>query len=554
MTRSQKLALVGAAVLALLALGQTTDASRQMSHTVDEPTHIGSGLEWLERGTQKLHSENPPLGRIGAGLGAYLRGHRLGSRRTALKEGLDALYGVGDYERNLASARLATLPFLLATFLIVGVWAHRRVGALAVPIAIAALATVPPFLGHAALATTDIPFTAGFMALLLAFDLWLERPVLARAAFVGLGLGLAMSTKFSALLLVPAALLPMLLLARPWRHDAFRPSRLAPSILVLLLIAGGLLWASYRFAIGPFDDQDTARFTSICLPDEDGLARRAVTSLSQCSVPAPDASRGLLYLCAHGKKGHASYALGQQSERGFWFFYPLALALRTPLTLWALVLMAVPSLLAPGLRAGLAPLLAAVGALAAVMTSPINIGVRHILPVYPLLAITIGLGLAQGWKSRASWFRALAGLLLAAQAAISLGSHPHELAYFNRLAGSEPGEYLVDSDLDWGQDLVHLERFFADKPDATLHIAYFGNARLCERELPNLKWLKPHRPVSGWIAISEMYYRDHWKLTYSEPCQRDRPRTIKKPHPYRWLQGHEPVARAGRSIRIYRIP
>ena len=76
--------------------------------------------------------------------------------------------------------------------------------------------------------------------------------------------------------------------------------------------------------------------------------------------------------------------------------------------------------------------------------------------------------------------------------------------------------------------------------------------RLCEHDLPPLRWLPPGQPVTGWVAISEMYFRDHWHLTYADACDRLRP--IPTPEgDYGWLAAHEPVAFAGRSIRIYHI-
>ena len=145
-------------------------------------------------------------------------------------------------------------------------------------------------------------------------------------------------------------------------------------------------------------------------------------------------------------------------------------------------------------------------------------------------------------------------LLLVWQSLLVFRAHPDYMAYFNPLAGREPGRVLVDSDLDWGQDLFQLEAFFKDRETDLLHIAYFGSVRLCEHDLPPLRWLEPATQVTGWVAISEMYYRDLWHLTWDDVCDRKRARVSKVRNGYGWLAQHEPVAIAGRSIRIYRIP
>jgi len=135
---------------------------------------------------------------------------------------------------------------------------------------------------------------------------------------------------------------------------------------------------------------------------------------------------------------------------------------------------------------------------------------------------------------------------------LAVRARPDYVAWFNPLAGDEPGRVLVDSDLDWGQDVLQLRDFFAGRDISELHIAYFGNVRICEAGLPPLRWLPPDEPVRGWIAISEMYFRGHWRKVYTDPCERWQGTFHRSTDGYAWLRAHEPVARAGGSIRIYR--
>ena len=148
-----------------------------LSHTVDEPTHIAAGMEWLERGTQQLHAENPPLSRVAVGLGAHLAGHRLGEEGRVFQLGTQALYEDGAYRQNLVRARLGALPFFLLAVLLVWLWTLRLAGGRAAFVATASFAMLPPVMAHAGLATTDLAFVSTFLLCLFTFDLWLERAV-----------------------------------------------------------------------------------------------------------------------------------------------------------------------------------------------------------------------------------------------------------------------------------------------------------------------------------------------------------------------------------------
>lgn len=536
-----------------------------LSHTVDEPTHVAGGLEWLENGTQRLHAENPPLGRIGAGLGAYLAGHRLPAAGTAPQRGTDVLYADGDYGRSLGIARWGTLPFFLLMSLLVWLWTDQLAGTRAALLATLATVSLPPLLGHAALATTDIPFVAMFLLALWSFVSWLDSPTLSRALLLGLALGLATATKFSTLIFFPPSALIILVATRGSDTAvtlARTAARVALGTVLLLLVTMLTVWGAYRFSLGSIVEiQGAERVIEVGFPDTSSLGRRIVDAIADRPMPAPDALFGLLFLKAHAVQGHSAYLFGRQSDHGFWYFYPVALAVKTPITFLALLGLSFAGLLRRPAQAGwraMAPAAAALAILAVSMLSTVNIGLRHVLIVYPLLAITLGVGLDSLVQSHEGPWRRLplvgVGLLLAWQVATILLLHPNYLGYFNPLAGPEPGRVLVDSDLDWGQDALQLQDTLRERDIDLLNIAFFGSVRLCELDLPPLRHLPPGQPVSGWVAISEMYFRGHWHLDYPDVCDRTRARKAAEGLSYDWLRDHQPVATAGRSIRLYHLP
>ncbi|HUP65804.1 MAG TPA: hypothetical protein VM557_11050, partial [Thermoanaerobaculia bacterium] len=197
---------------------------------------------------------------------------------------------------------------------------------------------------------------------------------------------------------------------------------------------------------------------------------------------------------------------------------------------------------------------------AVAMTSSINIGIRHVLPIYPLLAVVAGwwcgaaLRLGRGGEEEsvathpgAGWKpaphlskHALVAVLLVWQLAGAVRAWPDYLAWFNAIAGDEPQEWLLDSNLDWGQDLLRLEEEARRRGIDRLALSYFGSALPARHDLPPLRPAHATRPTTGWIAVSWMN-RKGIGLLSAEPL-------------YRWLDPHEPVATIGKSILLYYIP
>lgn len=555
--RHSRYYLLGTVCLAGLAVWQIVSTYPHLCQTADEPNHLATGMEWLQEGAYRLGPENPPLARIAAAFLPYLSGQRLDLDDAIWTDfrrhfgisydlGRDLLYRNGAYVQNLSRARMGTLPFFLLAIAIVWHWANRYGGPVAGFLAAGMFCTLPSVLGHAGLATTDIPFTATLLCALYAFVLWIEMPAQRRAAIFGLALGLALITKFSALIFFPVCALTAIVL-RGVLHQEERPAdrpRWSRGVPTTAAVCTLLVWAAYRFSFGSVGEQPGAALLRL--------------SEQTSALPAPEFFLGLRHLSLHSALGHGAYAFGEIHQFGFWYFYPLGLAIKTPIPFMLFCLAGcVPWLWKRDTRPGgnsLAPLMMVLAILLSAAASNINIGSRHVLIVYPLLAIAGGIGTGRflNKKNIAGW---VLGALLAWQVFLGFTIHPNYLAYFNLLAGPDPAAILLDSDLDWGQDLPALEVFFKEKEAAILNIAYSGTALPCRHNLPELKALEPHRPVTGWVAISEMCYRGVWDSVLKDPC--DPGSRYRDPNPqdqYAWLKAYEPVAYAGKSIRIYHIP
>ena len=532
-------------VVACLAIGAARIAStyRVFTQTWDEPAHVAAGMQWLDRGRYSYEPLHPPLARASVALGPRLAGIRSAGHENVWLEGNSILYAGGAYARNLSLARLGVLPFFLLAGLVVFAWARRIAGPWAAVGAVLLFTTLPPVLAHAGLATTDIVVTATIVSAAYCLTLWLDRPSRSRGLLLGLAFGLALLSKFSALLFLPAAALAVALCRRGGkRADAGGGAARATSLRFAFGAFLLTVWAGYRFALGPLLPMGPSPAGSG--PEASGIIERLA---SAPVFPAPAFFEGLGELAAKNRAGHKAYLLGEVRHTGWWYFFPVALGVKTPIAF--LLLCGIGGIAAwrapPGSarRTLLEPGAIALAILLVCLPSRINIGLRHLLPIYPFLAVTAGIGLASLGRGRrwAPAGPALAALLLVWHLASSARAHPDYLAYFNEVAGDHPERILVDSDLDNGQDLGRLADTLSARGIDTVWLAYAGSATVAEHGLPQIRWLEPHRLVTGWVAAS-LYSVKLGSL--GRPGHDD----------FAWLEGHRPVTRVGRSILLYHLP
>ena len=189
---------------------------------------------------------------------------------------------------------------------------------------------------------------------------------------------------------------------------------------------------------------------------------------------------GLLFI-RRATLGDPAYLMGHYSDGGWTAYFPIAFAIKTPIPIMALAAAGLMALVARKTPIGRDPLLLlgvtafAIVFWAAAMASRLNIGERHLLPVYPgLFALS---GAVVGWLD-SRWARWLLGIALAWLIGANLWIHPHYLAYFNELIGGprQGHRYLADSNIDWGQDLKRLAKYAGEHPGEAIKLAYFGSA------------------------------------------------------------------------------
>ena len=561
-TRSARAARLALACLILLACLAAAGSWRIYSATWDEPEHLAAGIQLFDLGLYEYDTEHPPLGRLFLAAGPYLAGARSYGTPPpdGTQEGKDILYGGDHYELYLMLARAGTLPFLVLLLYATWLWARRLLPSPAAAVlAVAILATVPPILGHAALATLDIAAAGTLLLALYAMQLWMSSGRDRDALLAGIAAGVAIATKFSAVpflgLSLPALALLQWLNGRRARAAGAAPLPPARTrwggFLLATLAALAVVLLVYTPRASDVSGIEVRWHWAVdYLLSRHGLDHALGVGLSHLWLPREfkDLFNGIIAVKAHNDSGHRSYLLGRMSLDGWWYFYFVALAVKTPLPLLCGGPVGLWLLARAGWRNrdgwAQAPLVLLVTILAfASAFSRINIGIRHVLILYPLLALGAGYAAWRAWRAiQALRNRRLAFAMTTLLAAALLWqlstlprAYPDYLPYFNETVGRHPERVLVDSDLDWGQDLDRLEDRAAQLKIAQLNLAYLGTVDLAREALPAYAVLQRFQPVHGWVAISALARASN-------------------PPAYAWLEAYRPLERVGKTIDLYYIP
>jgi hypothetical protein len=492
-----------AVLLILLAMGTAvTRAQWQWAPTFDEANHITRGLAIWRTGDYRLSLHHPPLAnlleaaplawhpdaRISTAMPAWTSLNIWEAARTTLWE--ESRHGV----QLVHLARLPVLLFWAGLGLVIFLWATELFGPWGGLLALSVFALDPTMLAHAGLATTDVAAASTFALACYLARRAQHQPSLGRWAVAGVGCGLALATKFSMLLLVPIVGLVMLWEALCPVHPALaacpiglRIRRQFGAFLLVGLCAGITVWGLYGFRIEPLGSKPGQTLAA------------SASRLERLPVPALQYVRGLKTVATE-VEGHRAYLLGQSDEtgRGWWYYFPVALAAKTPFPELLLLLGALIAL--PVIRRSLARgelrwigvpagvyLLAALG----VLGISLNLGLRHLLPLYPFFCIAAG-ALARVAVGRRGWGAAV-GVLVLLQGVVLLRAHPDWLAYFNEAGGGTARGYrvLVDSNYDWGQDLSRLAAVQRAEGWPTLDFSYFGST-------PPEVYGLDYRPLAGF--------------------------------------------------------
>jgi tetratricopeptide (TPR) repeat protein len=527
--------LILLSLAAFAILSYTAVATK--SSTYDEPLHAVAGAVQRQQHDFRMDIEDPPLWLYWAEVLNWNRPLPLDLSSRAWREmpsvgrnewrfAVDTLYHTPDTDGEAYIRRCRPMQIILGVALgcVLAVFTWQIAGPVASLIAVVLFAFDPTFLAHAALVKNDVAIT--LVILVLVWTLWhIGRQASARATVAVILLSaLTLTVKFSGILLVPVVLLLLTIRALmpfEWlglgRTLTTRQSRLGFSLLLTLAMAIAAytsVWASYGFRFRassdgePIDTQNILLDASFSRTVYDALGTGGQQQVREQAAKnvSDDWSTRLTYVALQHHvlpeawlngmlfvnewaRVRPAYLCGQRSTTGWWYYFPLAAVFKSPLaTLFAAGILAVAFFAAPIFHARNAKELLktsgawTVAALAVpfgvyglfAASSHLNIGTRHILPLYPFAFMAIAIGLSELIKRRQRLGLVLSLALLAMLVVETIMSWPNYLAFFNAACGGPRGGFqlLADSNLDWGQDLPLLARWQRDHPNNRLYLSY----------------------------------------------------------------------------------
>ncbi|MDZ4232070.1 MAG: glycosyltransferase family 39 protein [Candidatus Pacearchaeota archaeon] len=596
MAIADKKAYAAAFLFMGLMLGLAFLSVQKDSLTFDELAHIPAGYSYLTQQDYRINPEHPPLAKDLSGIGQLFVRPTFPATSELWRQdagappwwiqfdlGTEFLFRSGNNPKEMiTAARIPMLLFLLGLGILIFMWARKLGGNAVGLMSLFLFAFSPTFLAHGHLVATDVAAAFGVVLATFFWIRMLGHPSPKNVLLAGLALGVAELLKFSLILLIP--FLGILSLVYPLLYKRNILPYLGKSVLAGLAALLLVIWPVYAFHTLNYPPDRQVRDTiSDLSPGGITPIESLIINLSDKPVVRPLAqyARGVSMVLQRSTFGNTTYFMGAISASAFRTYFPILNILKPPLALLALNLIVLPALfiflfLKPLRKTKPKKILKGIPnwirdnfTVASFIlfvnlywivttTGNLNIGFRHLLPIFPFnyILLSWAAALAYGAMPRIPKriFAALLIALFAWYGTSSLTTFPHYLSYYNELAGGRANGYkiAVDSNYDWGQDFGKLVAFVNENNIKRISLDYFGGedpsyylkdryVRLNPKEVA-----RSGEVPKGWIAVSVNQLMGG----------------IAKPVPgfdqetgyYDWLyDNYVPVARAGDSIFIYHI-
>jgi hypothetical protein len=590
-------------LLSIMAI-MLIQAAKDDAAIVDESPHITAGYSYLKFFDAHINPEHPPLIKDLAGLPLQFLNLNFPTQTDAWQKNVNDQWALGhnflwesgnDGHQIVFWARIGPILITLLLGFFVFFWTRKIAGNWAASLSLALYAFSPTVLAHGHLVTTDVGAAAGIIIATYFFIKYLKINSWQNLVWAGIIFGLAQLTKFSVFLLVPF----FFFLALWWYliHQKSLASffKIIGGTILVGIIGAAIIYLWYLPHIWNYPQQKQLSDAQEILTS---FGNRYLANLDFWLIKNPilrplgQFFLGLLMVTQRTAGGNTAYFLGEISSSGWWYYFPVVYVLKEPLSflIMALIALCYSSYLIWERRPQnfsqavtkianwsrenfeiFALLCFVIFYMAYSMKSNLNIGVRHLMPLIPIMYILVSVKLSAWTRTTleyipqnilmAMWIRikyvfSYAGkfsivlILLAWFIASSLLNAPMFLSYFNEIAGGPTNgyKYVVDSNYDWGQDLYRLRDFVDRNFIDRIGVDYFGGGDPRFELGPKIENWNSSLPKYGgeWFAISATFLQG----VSGKPSQGFQ---RQNPDEYSWLLQEKPFARAGQSIFIYKL-
>ena len=583
---SNRLTNIIAACLLTFMFFLTVFSMKGDSATMDEVAHLPAGYSYLTQKDMRLNPEHPPLIKDLAALPLlFIKGINFPSEIKDWKEDINGQWGFGYHffygagnptDIMIFWGRIPMILILILLGFYIFKWGKELFGNKGALLSLLIFSFSPTFLAHGRLVTTDVGAAAGAIIATYYFIKALKAPSKKNIIFAGITLGLAELCKFSLILLIPF----YVFLAFIWWLVKLTSLKQTLKILILVFLIGFvLIWPVYQYHVWNYPEEKQASDTEFLLSSN--MIKSAGPILSWAAGkpilrPYAQYFLGLFLVFQRASFGNTTYFLGEVSAAGWKNYFPVVYLIKETLVFHILTLIALLyAVFLIRLRRGFNgqikkalyvikdwlrshfpefAMLSFIGIYwATSLISDLNIGVRHLLPVFPFTMLLVGGNIAKLLKAPFLKIKYLIlGALILWQVFSVLSVYPHFLAYFNEIVGGPNNGYIytVDSNLDWGQDLKRLQKWVEQKNIDKIYVDYFGGGDagyyLKEKYLPwQGNWSPNDFPKENYLAVSATFLQGGRGLPVAGFNQ--------SWGYYLWLDKYQPVAKIGYSIFVYYI-
>jgi 4-amino-4-deoxy-L-arabinose transferase-like glycosyltransferase len=530
-------------------------AIQKTAITADEIIHIPAGYYAFTAAEFRMNAEHPPLAKMVAAIPLlFLLPYDKG---PASVSGNFSQRGAQFYNHFWAVhknkflaiwfwSRVAMLSIALALGVLLFCATRQWFGTKAASLAVLFYSLEPTILGHSKVVHTDVASAFVYLLFFVVLYAYLAKPTFRRAYLLGLVTAIALATKFSMVVLAPV--LGACFLYQLWRQGKRALGHFG-IIAIIVVLAVNVAFGAQSRPLGA----DEAWIHTVS--NHPALVVRTIETLSH--VFPRDFLFGIYVVAMHNSGGDSNAILGQYSYTGWWYYFPVAFALKTPLPLLlAIVAGLVWAIWRTTQRdsSSLRILVPLAIYTALVMTSKINIGVRHFLPAYPFLIMLAAVAIAEFWKRKPKLGGAIAVTVVVLMAVETAQTAPYYLSYMNQLKGSQPGwRYLSDSNVEWGDAVPALAQFLRKNGERRVSGALLGG-RLTMHfyDIEFVDLFAPPRPKTKYVALGASFLNGS-TVAYGDSTN-GRGTDAERLHYFEAYRNLKPVAVFGNSIYVYETP